>query len=211
MPTHFEFQDDDEYVRSVLDEEARAEVVTWQSARLDYQFSFHTQHEGGWPCYLKEPDGPNRNLPKINVKEESYTGALLQGSSVKDNHVGTDFKRVIIANIEKFRLLAERYYEGEDEDEDEVEIHRPPVWIVSFTCGQGRAPHQGREQRVRLPTGVQGIATGFWANFGRWAEIPDCTLHRNKDCMTGQAIAVNDLDAEDVQKIYNRNGEIGDV
>jgi hypothetical protein len=210
MPTHFNFNDDDDYVCSVLDEESRNSVETWQSVRYDYQFSFHTQHEAGWPCYLKEPDGPNRNLPKMNLKGDAYQGVVLQGISVVDNHCGSDFKRVIVANVEAFRSLAERYYEGEDEDE-EIEVHRPPVLVVSFKCGRGHQAHRGREQRIKLPPDGQSIATIFWANFKRYAVVPNCTQHRNSDCMTGEVIPINDLDADALGKIFDRNGEIQDA
>ena len=72
MPTHFNFLSDDETVLAGLDATTRDEVTQWQNARLAYQFSFHTQHEAGWPCYLKEPNGPGRNLPKMNLLEGAY-------------------------------------------------------------------------------------------------------------------------------------------
>ena len=71
MPDFFEFKRNDPYVTARLTQLEINGVRAWQSDRLDYQFSFHTQHEAGWPCYLSEPDGPGRNLPKINLKVQT--------------------------------------------------------------------------------------------------------------------------------------------
>ena len=67
MPQFFEFKRNDPYVTQHLTRGEIAGVRRWQSDLLAYQFSLHTQHEAGWPVYLSEPNGPNRNLPKINV------------------------------------------------------------------------------------------------------------------------------------------------
>lgn len=72
MPKQFRFEPTHPYVASVLTATEIANVTRWQAAERDFQFEFHTTHVLGWPCYLREPDGPSRNLPKINMKEGAY-------------------------------------------------------------------------------------------------------------------------------------------
>jgi hypothetical protein len=187
MPEFFEFKRNDPYVLRHLTQGEIAGVRRWQSDRLTYQFSFHTQHEGGWPCYLSEPNGPNRNLPKINVKVPTNPPAFLQGESVRNNAVGADFREVVRANIPLFQKLAEPFYEGV-----EAPAQVTP-WVVAYQCTLDRNP---RFVYVKLPERAKSIPEAFWANFQQFAQKPNCTLHKNSNCMGApnfQQIAYNDF------------------
>jgi hypothetical protein len=93
MPENFEFVPENAYVQAHSTEQQRGAVRRWQNQRLDYKFSFHTQHDGGWPCYLVELKGPGRHLPKINLKVPTDPLELLQGESVKNNKAGGRLQR----------------------------------------------------------------------------------------------------------------------
>lgn len=177
MPEFFEFKRADPYVVRHLTGPDIAGVRRWQSDRLDYQFSFHTQHEAGWPCYLSEPDGPGRNLPKINVRAPTTPPALLQGESVQDQAVGADFRDVIRANIPMFQTLARVYYEGDVEARVQV-----PGWAIAFTCTTPPLA-RARTVLVRLPDRARPIPEAFWANFSKFAKKPKCPTHRVNTCM----------------------------
>ncbi|MDE3179863.1 MAG: hypothetical protein KGM47_09410 [Acidobacteriota bacterium] len=177
MPEDFEFKRTDRYVQRLLTQQEINQVQHWQSDRLDYQFSFHTQHEAGWPCYLKEPDGPNRNLPKINLKVPTNPPQLLQGDSVRNNNAGADFRDVIRANVLLFQKLARAYYEPDD-----VQNVALPQKVVRFTCTTSR---QAKAVDVKLPSRAQPIPDTFWLNMQRYAHKPDCPLHKNSRCMEG--------------------------
>jgi hypothetical protein len=202
MPDFFEFKRDNEYVRARLTQQEINGVRTWQSDRLDYQFSFHTQHEAGWPCYLSEPDGPGRNLPKINLKVPTNPPALLQGDSVRSNEVGLDFRDVIRANVPLFQKLARLYYEPEAEEQ----VPRAS-WVVLFKCKNDR---NAKPVGIKLPTRAQAIPETFWANFKAFAKKPNCPLHRNPICLEAEVTELAATEAAKVKKRYDDNGEIQD-
>lgn len=202
MPDNFEFKSNDPYVVQNLTPQEIGTVTVWQSDDLDYEFSFHTQHEGGWPCYLKEPNGPNRNLPKINLKVPTTPISLLQGESVRQITVGQDFKAVITANLALFQKLARLYYEGV-----EVQQVRRPAWVVSFQC---KTDKHAKAVQVKLPESAQGLGTMFWLNFRRFATVPKCPLHRVSTCLEPSVVQLKHEDAAKVKKRYDLNGEIED-
>lgn len=203
MPEDFEFKRTDRYVLRLLTQDEINRVHVWQSERLDYQFSFHTQHEAGWPCYLKEPDGPNRNLPKINLKVPTNPPALLQGDSVRNNDVGADFRDVIRANVPLFQKLARAYYDAE-----EVRQVAAAKKVVRFTCSLSR---QAKAVDLKLPARADPIPETFWLNMQRYAKKPECPLHKKPACMVGEVVELSALDAAKVKKQYDNNGEIVDL
>lgn len=203
MPDFFEFKRNDPYVVQRLTQAEINGVQTWQSDRLDYQFSFHTQHEAGWPCYLSEPNGPGRNLPKINLKVPTNPPALLQGESVRNNDIGTDFRDVIRANVALFQKLARSYYEGQEQ----AQVVRAS-WAVMFKCRNDR---NAKPVAVKLPVRAQAIPETFWANFKAFAKKPNCPLHRNASCLSEALQELAATDAAKVKKFYDDNGEIQDL
>jgi len=202
MPEFFEFKRTNPYITRHLTAEEIGRVQRWQNDRLTYQFSFHTQHEAGWPCYLSEPDGPGRNLPKINVKVPTNPPTILQGASIRDNAVGVDFREVITANIALFQKLAEVYYEGAGQQAPA----QVPGWVVAFQCTQDR---NGRVVFVRLPEAAKPIPETYWANFSRFAKKPVCPLHRNSNCMGNSK--VQQIPYNDFAKVPNRYDGNGDI
>ena len=203
MPDFFEFKRNDPYVSARLTQLEINGVRTWQSDRLDYHFSFHTQHEAGWPCYLSEPDGPGRNLPKINLKVPTNPPALLQGESVRNNDVGVDFRDVIRANVPLFQKLARGYYKA-------VEAEQAPrsSWVVLFKCKNDR---NAKPVAIKLPARAQAIAATFWSNFRAFAKKPNCPLHRNALCLAEEVKELEAVEAAKVKKRYDDNGEIQDL
>jgi hypothetical protein len=201
VPEFFEFKRNNAYVIRHLTAGEITGVRRWQSDRLNYQFSCHTQHEAGWPIYLSEPNGPGRNLPKINVRVPTNPPALLQGASVRDNAIGLDFREVITANIPLFQKLAEAYYEGAAQAPVQV-----PGWVVAFQCTLDRHP---RFVYVKLPEAARAIPETYWANFQRFAQKPVCTLHRNANCMGApnlQQIPYNDFTRVTLR--FDGNGDV---
>ena len=91
MPEQFHFHRNDPTVTAALSVSDIGEVAVWQGQTSDFLFEFHTMHEAGWPCYLREPNGPNRNLPKLNLKTGAWTGTLLQGASVRNQQNAQEF------------------------------------------------------------------------------------------------------------------------
>lgn len=203
MPDFFEFKRNDPYVVQKLTQAEINRVQTWQSDRLDYQFSFHTQHEAGWPCYLSEPDGPGRNLPKINLKVPTNPPTLLQGESVRDNAVGADFRDVITANIPLFQKMAKAYYEGQEK----VAV-ASSKWVVQFKCNKDK---NAKPIEIKLPPRAQTIASTFWANFKGFAKKPNCAFHKNALCLDELVLELTATDAAKVKKFYDDNGEIQDL
>ncbi len=200
MPQHFEFTRTDPYVQQHLTPHEINAVTTWQSPRLDYQFSFHTMHEAGWPCYLVEPTGPERNLPKINLKVPTTPLQMLQQDSVRSQHVSDDFYAVIGANLAFFQRLADRFYEGV-----EVVVNRNPSPVVTFKCNKSAT---AKPILVKLPTRAQVVGTVFWSNFKAFAKPPKCSLHRTADCMVGTAEMMQYADAIKVQSRFDDYGEV---
>ncbi|MBU2986520.1 hypothetical protein KO528_14245 [Saccharophagus degradans] len=198
MPRQFTFTRENAEVRKALSPEQLAAVRQWQNERLDYQFEFHTQHMAGWPCYLREPDGPNRNLPKVNLKE--YIGQLLQGSSVRTQANVNDFEAVIAANIDAFKAMAELFYEGE-----EVATSTEPTWHVEFACNRDK---KAKTVFIRLPSRAKALGATFWDNMKSRAEKPNCPLHRNARCLDDTAVQLEPAEARKVTKYYNDNSEI---
>lgn len=177
MPEQFKFHRNNSTVIAGLTRNEIQAVTVWQGDS-DFQFEFHTQHEAGWPCYLREPDGPNRNLPKLNLKGDAWTGTFLQGSSVRDQDKATEFRNVITANLAAFRKLAQRFYEGVEEVKTSG-----PAWFVKFSCT--KAAKQAKPVYVRMPSEGQNLGAAFWSkNRQTKATKPTCTLHKNKsDCL----------------------------
>lgn len=203
MPDFFEFKRNDAYVSARLTQAEINGVQTWQSDRLDYQFSFHTQHEAGWPCYLSEPNGPGRNLPKINLKVPTNPPALLQGESVRNNDVGGDFRDVIRANVALFQKLAKAYYEGQEQAQV-----ASAKWVVLFKCRNDR---NAKPVAIKLPARAQAIPAAFWPNFKALAKKPNCPLHKTVSCLVDELGELSAADAAKVKKFYDDNGEIQDL
>jgi hypothetical protein len=203
MPDFFEFKRDNDYVRQRLTPDEIAGVNRWQSDRLNYRFSFHTQHEAGWPCYLSEPDGPKRNLPKVNLKVPTNPPVLLEPTSVVDNHAGVDFRDVIRANVPLFQKLARSYYEPTGTAET-----RGPTWVVVYKCQKAS---QAKPVGVRIPQSGQVIGQTFWLNFRQYAKAPSCPMHRNPDCMIPELTSIPANDVAKVTKRFDLNGTIEDI
>jgi len=200
LPQHFHFRPDDAYVTAHLSPNDIQNIQVWQDEGLAYQFSFHTQHEAGWPCYLVEPDGPNRNLPKINLKVPG-NAPLLEGGNVRDNHVGADFAAVIRANIAHFQTLAAAYYD--------VETDEPvagPLWVVRYTCNRDR---RAPVLTFGLPRRAQGnMASAFWSNMKGRTTKPTCRLHRNSGCLDEAVVLLQANEASAIKTHYNDSGEV---
>ncbi|MDH5778916.1 MAG: hypothetical protein OEZ33_11930 [Gammaproteobacteria bacterium] len=174
MPEQFRFEATNDVVTKTLTATEIAGVTRWQAETTDFLFEFHTMHEAGWPCYLREPDGPARNLPKINLKV--YKDELLQSASVRSVANKDEFKAVIKANTDLFKKLAEAYYEGEDD-----EVVAKPSWYVEYHCTKPRST--AASIFVRLPERGQAIGKIFWSNMKNRAKTPTCVLHRSSACM----------------------------
>ncbi|HTS25519.1 MAG TPA: hypothetical protein VMH81_06575 [Bryobacteraceae bacterium] len=202
MPEFFEFKRNDPYVVRHLSGGEITGVRRWQSDRLTYQFSFHTQHEAGWPCYLSEQNGPGRNLPKINLKVPTNPPALLQGDSVRDNAIGADFRDVIIANVALFQKLASAYYEGTEQAPVQT-----PGWVVAYPCTLDRS--NTRIVYVKLPLRAAPIPEAFWANFSRFARKPKCPMHKNSECMGDPKL--KQIQYNEFVKVTNRFDDNGEV
>jgi hypothetical protein len=186
MPEQFHFHRDDPTVVAALTPHEIAQVTVWQGQTSDFEFEFHTQHEAGWPCYLREPDGPARNLPKLNLKGNAWTGTLLQPESVRDQHNAQEFERVITDNLEAFRKMARRYYEGV-----EVVNAAAPAWFVKFTCMKDQ---RTKPVFIRLPDRGQVLGATFWSNMQRTAKKPPCPMHKNSMCLDGVAVQLQGQD-----------------
>ncbi|MCU0909453.1 MAG: hypothetical protein MUF73_18955 [Rhodobacteraceae bacterium] len=177
----------------------------WQTSTRDFLFEFHTMHPLGWPCYLREPNGPPDGLPKMNVRTESWTGEVLAGKSVRNLANGADFKRVVTANVAMFRRLAERFYIG-------VEEVKPPsvrTWYVRFQCTKVATakPNHGR-----LPVNGQAVGAHYWANMRTIANglgKPPCPVHKNGLCMDqGTAVALTEAEAVGITLQYDANFDL---
>jgi hypothetical protein len=73
MPAYFSFERDDKYIREHLTPTEINGVVKWQSDALNYEFSFHEQHDLGWPAYIIESGKRGvRDRPKLNLKIPDY-------------------------------------------------------------------------------------------------------------------------------------------
>lgn len=199
MPEQFRFERTNAFVMAGLTPQQINEVREWQNPLTDFQFEFHTMHEAGWPCYLREPDGPNRGLPKINLLD--YNGQMLQQGAVRTQANRTEFERVLAANTEAFRILARRFYEG-------VEV-APRTgqagWYVQFQCNKSR---QQPPVFVRLPERGQSVGAVFWSNMARTAEKPVCAQHRNSLCMIPTAVQLNGQQALGKTKRFDEGHQI---
>jgi hypothetical protein len=204
MPAFFKFTRTSEYVLDQLTGDLFNAVETWQDERLDYEFSFHTQHEAGWPVYLVEPDGPSRNLPKINVKVPTKPPKLLQEASVQKPAVSEDFTAVVRANIPAFQALADLYYTGR-----EVEVVRLSSWVVVFKCNAKRS--HAKPIQVELPKAGQQLGETFCANFKRFAKVPKCPVHKVQECIYSEVVSIAPEDLAKVTQQYDRNGEIREL
>lgn len=203
MPEQFRFNRNDPTVVAALTQNQIAQVRVWQNETSDFQFEFHTQHEAGWPCYLREPNGPNRNLPKMNVREGSWTGQMLQGSSVRDQRNGQEFINVITNNLDAFRRMASRFYVGV-----EVVNAVASAWFVQFTC---QTDKKAKPVFVRLPERGQIIGPTFWSNMQRMAHKPKCPLHRRDACLDGGVLVqLQGQEAVKQQLRYDDNFEVSE-
>jgi hypothetical protein len=199
MPEQFHFNRTNTTVSAALTAQEINAVTRWQRAPEGFLFEFHTMHEAGWPCYLREDGGPNRGLPKINLLD--YNGQMLQQGEVIDRRNQAEFEAVIAANLEAFRKMARRYYVG-------VEVAPrtgTPGWYVSFTCSR-----HGRQNPVyvRLPERGQGLGAMFWENMKRTAGKPICNQHKGSDCMVGTAVNLNARDALGLTKRFDEGHQI---
>ncbi len=139
MATYFHFLKDDAYIEEHLSEEEINAVKKWQNPKVDYEFSFHTQHEAGWPLYIIEPgQRGKRNRPKINLKVPTYE--ILEGKNLNNVAVGKDAKDVARNNIGVLQQLAEEYYEPKDEEvEEPVQlVAKVAVWKCKSAQCKGR-------------------------------------------------------------------------
>lgn len=139
MATYFHFLKDDEYIKERLSKEEIEAVKKWQSPKLDYEFSFHTQHEAGWPLYIIEPgQRGKRNRPKINLKVPTYE--ILEGKNLINAAVGKDAKDVARNNIGVLQQLAEEYYEPKEEEVEEPRqlVAKVAVWKCKSAQCKGR-------------------------------------------------------------------------
>jgi hypothetical protein len=175
MTVKFKFLSTDPYVIEKLEMREVFSVERWQEWTLDYRFSFHTLHEAGWPCYLLEEGRDGQQLPKVNLKD--YTGEFLGGGLVQEQDVAEDFKGVIAENLERFRTLARKYYEGEEVKE------KPPGWVIQFTCNKIR--NNPPKVVVKLPTGT---TSDDWEQVKDTAAKPKCPQHKNSACMVGAPV-----------------------
>lgn len=199
MPEQFKFNRSHRTVLAALTTNEIKKVIVWQGQASDFSFEFHTQHEAGWPCYLREPDGPKRNLPKLNLKQ--WTGGLLQGESVKDKKKGIEFKNVITNNLAAFQKMAKRFYEGVEE----VNTVRL-VWFAKFTCTLIKQP---KPVFIRLPDRGQGLGSIFWSNMQNRAEKPRCQVHKNSTCLDGGvAVQLQSQEAIKHKLKYDDSGKI---
>ncbi|MCU7917199.1 MAG: hypothetical protein KZQ95_02435 [Candidatus Thiodiazotropha sp. (ex Epidulcina cf. delphinae)] len=88
-----------------------SKIIVWQ--KLTYEFSFHSQHELGWPVYIIEKDKRGvRKRPKINLKGKSSQQAKILEGTFDNNKVGQEAKKVVVANWVAFQKLAKAFYEG---------------------------------------------------------------------------------------------------
>jgi len=139
VATYFHFLKDDEYIKERLSKEEIEAVKKWQSPKLDYEFSFHTQHEAGWPLYIIEPgQRGKRNRPKINLKVPTYE--ILEGKNLINAAVGKDAKDVARNNIGVLQQLAEEYYEPKEEEVEEPRqlVAKVAVWKCKSAQCKGR-------------------------------------------------------------------------
>ncbi|WP_444922772.1 hypothetical protein ACJJH9_11150 [Microbulbifer sp. DLAB2-AF] len=204
MPSQFNFIASDPVVINTLTEEEINEVSTWQNDYPEFKFEFHTMHEAGWPCYLREPNGPNRGLPKVNLK--NYCGQLLQGESVRSQECSSEFMRVISGNLELFQKLAKEYYEGK-----EVNIELKKFWYVKYKCAYSK---KAPLIIIQLPARGQAIAEIFWLNMQNWAKKPECVLHKHTSCMLPATL--EPFDKGEIKEFnytyrYKDNGEIEEI
>lgn len=170
MATYFRFAKDDEYVKEHLTEEEIKEVKRWQSQKLDYEFSFHTQHEAGWPLYIIEPgQRGRRNRPKINLKEPTYQ--ILEGKSLSSQSIGNDAKEVAKASLTELQKLASAYYEGKEEEEEK------PVQLVAqcavWKCGSLQCKGRQITELVDENDSKQAATSEAW-RVGHLKEMPKC-------------------------------------
>jgi hypothetical protein len=201
MPEQFHFYRNDRTVVAALTAIEIGKVTVWQGQTSDFHFEFHTQHEAGWPCYLREPDGPKRNLPKLNLKEGAWTGKLLQETSVRNERKSQEFKNVITNNLDAFRKMAKHYYEGV-----EVVSTAATAWYAKFTCTTFK---HAKPVFVRLPERGQIIGEIFWSNMQGIARKPKCPVHKGSTCLDrGVAVQLQTQDAIKHPLKYDDNFEI---
>jgi len=62
MPEQFHFNRTNPTVTAALTPQEINAVTRWQRSPEGFLFEFHTMHEAGWPCYLREaaPTGDSR-------------------------------------------------------------------------------------------------------------------------------------------------------
>jgi hypothetical protein len=132
VPDYFKFTSDSPYIQPPkITQNEFTGIHVWQ--RLwSYEFSFHTQHEAGWPVYIVETGKRGqRDRPKINVKDKtSEECAILNGQYWDDVGNGEEAKQVVIANWQVFQKLASLYYEGANN----AQQVRPPGPKALFVC-----------------------------------------------------------------------------
>ena len=169
MPEQFKFVRTNSTVTKALSRNEILAVTVWQDGASDFQFEFHTQHEAGWPCYLREPDGPNRGLPKLNLKGDAWTGTLLQPGEVRDQDKSQEFQNVITANLEAFRKMAQAFLRRRRGGEHLRSGLVREVFLQDGEAGKaGLCPHPREQAKPRRQLLVQESA-----DEGDQAELPD--------------------------------------
>ena len=112
MTVYFKFKKSDPYLKQQLSVQELAKITRTQ-IRADYEFSFHTMHEMGWPVYIIETGKRGvRNRPKINLKDKQSHQAVMLNGDFDESRSGQEAKGIVIANWAIFQILAKKYYEG---------------------------------------------------------------------------------------------------
>ena len=132
MTVYFKFKKNDSHIVKNLSSQEITKVVKTQ-LRTDYEFSFHTMHESGWPVYIIESGKRGvRSRPKINLKDKQSHQAVILSGDFDESRVGQEAKDVVVANWAIFQKLAKLYYEGSDEVSTRINFNVLPK--AFFTC-----------------------------------------------------------------------------
>ncbi len=152
MTVYFKFKKDDSHIVENLSSQEITKIIKTQ-IRADYEFSFHTMHESGWPVYIIESGKRGvRNRPKINLKDkESYQAVILSGD-FDQSKVGQEAKDVVVANWVIFQKLAKLYYEGSETVSTRINFNVLPK--AFFTCNNPQCSNGFKKQGGRPYTVV---------------------------------------------------------
>lgn len=173
MAEYFHFLEDDEFITKSATAEEIGDVTVWQATNLNYEYSFHTMHDAGWPVYIIESgQRGQRNRPKINVKDPG-TRLTMVGKYMPAALVQADSLAVVAANLELFQKLTKDYYEGVEVAETVAE-----TWLVEWTCGTSNCKRKSPPRKI-----LQEIAAADRALLGPWfVEHRSAALGKCKIC-----------------------------